>query len=425
VRPIAYDILRLFIGPWSPTPRGIDRVDLAYAQHLFEHWPADIAGVMPTPWGVRLYDRALVLRGLGRLAQIWGETGETDGLSAIEARLRGGTADPPPARRHGSPVSRQWSMIRTTGVPLGRAVRQVPHDAIYLNIGQLGWAAPFAMGWLARRPDIASVLMLHDAIPIEHPELVSRSGAAAHRQMMRVAARRIDGLITSTEAARQSVLRELAARGAGAPRSLTLPLPLAPGFLVSDPPDPGLAALNYFVVCGALEPRKNHLFLLAVWRRLIERLGEAAPKLVIVGSPAQGAEPVLAALPALSPHVIHVRGLATPSLRRLIRSARALLMPSLAEGFGLPVQEALALGTPVIASDLPAHREIGGDLVLLLPPDRADLWLNAVLAPPPARGVYQPMLAERYFETVDDWLGGFSHLQQNQDCGRNASLTRS
>ena len=64
---LVYDIFRLFIGPWSATPRGIDRIDLAYAQHLFNHWPDTISGVMPTPWGVRLYDRALVLRGLERL----------------------------------------------------------------------------------------------------------------------------------------------------------------------------------------------------------------------------------------------------------------------------------------------------------------------------------------------------------------------
>jgi glycosyltransferase involved in cell wall biosynthesis len=53
-------------------------------------------------------------------------------------------------------------------------------------------------------------------------------------------------------------------------------------------------------------------------------------------------------------------------------------MPSLAEGFGLPVIEALAVGTPVIASDLPAHREIAGDLAVYRDPTDAAGWLTNI-----------------------------------------------
>ena len=53
---------------------------------------------------------------------------------------------------------------------------------------------------------------------------------------------------------------------------------------------------------------------------------------------------------------------ATPNWQRLLTRARALLMPSFAEGFGMPVIEALQLGTPVIATDLPVFREIAGDI---------------------------------------------------------------
>ena len=421
---LVYDIFRLFIGPWSATPRGIDRIDLAYAQHLFNNWPDEIAGVMPTPWGVRLYDRALVLRGLKRLADIWGEH-EADGedlvLTAIKARLRGETPRALPPRTRTSPIARQWRMIQTTGIPLGRPVTRVPRGALYLNVGQLGWAAPLAMGWLRHRPDVQTILMLHDAIPIERPDLVSSSGAAAHRQMMKIASRRIDGLITTTLAAQTSTLRELAARGATPRRRVNLPLPIAPGFLVQDPPDDELRALNYFVICGAIEPRKNHALLLEVWRRLIARWGEAAPKLIVAGATAQGAAPVLAEMSSMPGQVIHATGLSTQGLRRLIRSAQALLMPSFAEGFGLPVQEALALGTPVIASDIPAHCEIAGGLARLLPPDDQTRWIDAILAPP-SPPIYHPMQAGAYFDAVDQWLAGFSHLQQNEDCGAKSSL---
>ena len=60
-------------------------------------------------------------------------------------------------------------------------------------------------------------------------------------------------------------------------------------------------------------------------------------------------------------------------------NARAVLMPSLAEGFGLPVIEALAVGTPVLASDLMVHREVGQDFVIYLDPADDVAWFDAIL----------------------------------------------
>src|ERR1700736_411386 len=71
--PIAFDTVQLLLGSLAVTPRGIDRVDLRYARFFLETWPADCAGTLPTPWGVRWYDRQRVLRGLGRLEELWHE----------------------------------------------------------------------------------------------------------------------------------------------------------------------------------------------------------------------------------------------------------------------------------------------------------------------------------------------------------------
>jgi glycosyltransferase involved in cell wall biosynthesis len=104
--------------------------------------------------------------------------------------------------------------------------------------------------------------------------------------------------------------------------------------------------------------------ILRLWRELIAKQGNAAPKLVLVGARGwknRDAVDLLDGCALLKNHVLEVSGLATPSLKRVMKGARALLMPSFGEGYGLPLAEALALGTPVIASDIPVFREIAGD----------------------------------------------------------------
>jgi glycosyltransferase involved in cell wall biosynthesis len=139
----------------------------------------------------------------------------------------------------------------------------------------------------------------------------------------------------------------------------------------SGEPDLALAGLPYFVICSTIEPRKNHLLILQEWRELVQREGAGAPKLVIVGGRGWKFEAVAALLdrsPVLRGHVIEVSGLTTPSLKQLLDGARALLMPSFAEGYGLPVVEALSAGVPVIASDIPVFRKNAGTALSLSGP---------------------------------------------------------
>jgi glycosyltransferase involved in cell wall biosynthesis len=121
----------------------------------------------------------------------------------------------------------------------------------------------------------------------------------------------------------------------------------------------------YFVVLGTIEPRKNHLLLLALWRHLAKQLGEKTPQLVVVGRRGWECEQVVDMLErckAIHLHLLEVNNATDEQVVSLLKGARALLMPSYAEGFGMPVQEALALGTPVISSPLPAIREFAGEI---------------------------------------------------------------
>jgi glycosyltransferase involved in cell wall biosynthesis len=137
----------------------------------------------------------------------------------------------------------------------------------------------------------------------------------------------------------------------------------------------------HFLTVGTIEGRKNHELLLKVWRKLIADLREDAPELLIIGRRGWKAEHVfdqLDDLRELEGKVHELGSCSDDELGGWMRSARALLMPSFAEGFGLPVVEALQVGTPVIASNLPVFREIAGDIPLYLDACDEAAWVHAV-----------------------------------------------
>ena len=186
----------------------------------------------------------------------------------------------------------------------------------------------------------------------------------------------------TTAHARETVSKALAGEGRPTIRTLSISLPLAEAFDLAPQPEPLLESIPYFVVCGAIEPRKNHLFLLKVWQTLCQSL-ESAPHLVIVGSPWWRGRSILdqiSSCAATRGKIHHAAGLSTAALKPLVAGSLGLLTPSLTEGFGLPIVEALHLGTPVVASDIPAHREVVGDRGVLVDPNDVEAWRSAICA---------------------------------------------
>jgi glycosyltransferase involved in cell wall biosynthesis len=348
----------------------------------------------PSPGGVGRYAARLAaaLAGLGvELAPVVARHSEDEARVAWEEAGLAGTV-PPPLRL------------------------LLPRPLLYDSWHLLGWPPIGGNADLVHAPSLAVppkggqplVVSIHDAAPWVWPETFGWRGKWFHATGARAAAKRADLVLTGTHAAAEELEEHL-----HLPPSLVEVVPYGVGPPV--PPDPtalrrfGLTGQCYVLWVGSLEPRKGVSTLVEAVGKLSSRRQSArlegpspaprerppAPGHALEAreerTPAPGeGQPALQlvlagyagwkAAPPAAPFVRRLGRLADAELQALYAGAAAFAFPSLHEGFGLPVLEAMAAGAPVVASDIPALREVAGDAALLVPAGDAGKWAEAIEA---------------------------------------------
>ncbi len=292
-----------------------------------------------------------------------------------------------------APRSRARLLLAAPRLLMNSAPVETMNGLTYLNVGQTDFDLPQHFEWKARH-SLKGVYFIHDLIPIRHPEYSRPYAINRCLGRVRSALRHADHIVVSTHVVAQDLQRFAKEEGLPEPNPNVAPLG------VDSPPErprpDSVLGAPYFLCIGTIEPRKNHALLLKVWQLLAASIGDRAPKLVIVGQPGPMTGGLLDTLetdPALRSLVIWRRNCADGELTELISGAEAVLFPSLAEGYGLPLIEALADGIPVIASDIPAFREIGQGQPTLLDPRDPEAWRKAIterLAPMAGNAVCAP-----------------------------------
>ncbi|CAO4135735.1 glycosyltransferase family 4 protein [Methylorubrum extorquens] len=429
---LAIDLTRLITRLRHASPTGIDRVDLAYARHILSQGAEGTRfGLVSTAYGPRVLDRATARGIVEAVAAGWVEdvVAEADPVFQALAASLAGDAHPLPkaARRRAEGGLDRRRLQAETGLRVLRSggIERLPEGTIYLHTSHLRLDRPERFDWLYTRRDVRPVFFVHDLIPISHPEYGRPGEAERHAIRMETVARHAAHVLVNSGDVGARFTDYARQRGLGPKPVTVVPLGVEPVFSsgVGEAGLPELARPT-FLVCGTIEPRKNHLLLLNLWRDLVERsaaeTGAATPRLVLVGRRGWEIENVADMLDrceAIRPHVSEVVGLSTHGLARLMRGATALLMPSFIEGYGLPVVEAAASGLPVVASDIPVHREIGGGFAHFLDPLDGPGWTAAVraLSEPGSRlrtelagrlAAYEPPSWTAHFERVDAALAG-------------------
>lgn len=354
---IILDISRLISRVRYSTPSGVDRVEMAYARGLLAHYGDDLAFAAVHPTG--LYGR---LSRVSTLAY----------LDELERRW---------AREDGNPRQRSLiSVLPWLASLLPKRAVPTSESAIYVQASPHHLTHTSKVRRVLARERARFLCLIHDLIPIEYPEYARPAGDRQHRQRMATVAGLADSVIVNSTATGESFKPwiEQSARKIDLHVALLGTEPLA----AADPLIEG-DERPYFVCIGTIEPRKNHLLLLNLWRHLAETLPtENVPRLVVIGRRGWENEQVIDMLercPALKGHVEEFNGCSDLRLAVLLRGARALLMPSFAEGYGMPVAEALSVGTPVLCSDIPALREVGREAPDYLDPLDGPGWKAMIL----------------------------------------------
>lgn len=227
---------------------------------------------------------------------------------------------------------------------------------------------------LALPDSVRTVVTLHDLVGFLAPETMTTMGRGLETWLTPRSIRKADAVIVDAS----STLDDLnSVLGYGADKSSVIPLGVtaAPG--LEDLPRP--LEQDYFLFVGTLEPRKNLL-------RLLQAFGAQAPKLpgvqlVLAGAGGWGKQDLEHTLCQLGiqDRVILTGRLDEASLHRYYRHALALVLPSLYEGFGLPLLEAMQYGVPVVTSNCSSMPEVAGEGGLLVDPRDVDSIAGAML----------------------------------------------
>jgi len=227
------------------------------------------------------------------------------------------------------------------------------------------------------------VVTVHDAAPLLYPEAFTARGRWFHERGLKAAARRADLVIAVSRAGAEEIAEHT---DISAERIRVVPNGVDAVEVTQDQVRAavaswGLAGAPYVLWVGSLEPRKNVGVLVEAFAQAVEEA--ALPhRLALVGPAGWRDDDLIAPGPRarLAGRLRLLGPVGERDLAALYTGADLFAFPSRHEGFGLPVLEAMAQGTPVICADIAALREVAGGAAKLVSPEDVGGWAQAIIA---------------------------------------------
>ncbi|MBD1861398.1 MULTISPECIES: glycosyltransferase family 1 protein [Trichocoleus] len=242
---------------------------------------------------------------------------------------------------------------------------------IYQNLGSKLLFSPVPESPISK--SCRAIVTIHDLIPLHFPQWFSSAQKLYCRYYIPAVLRQVEQIICNSQATAQDVVDFF---GISAKKVIAIPL----AYDASNFHDLHLPGKNYFLYLGRHNPHKNPQRLIAAFAALPNC---SDYELWLAGPTDPRYTPALQTQIAelnLQQQVKFLDYVPYAELPRLLNQAIALVFPSLWEGFGLPVLEAMACGTPVITSDLASLPEVAGDAAVLVNPYRVAELTQAMQA---------------------------------------------
>lgn len=240
------------------------------------------------------------------------------------------------------------------------------------------WGAHFLLPVLLRS-NISTVVTTYDLVAFRYPRTMQWRNLLALRVLLPPSLARADHIMVISHATGHDLQRYF---GVAADRITVVPPGVAPTLVRVEPEDARTRVARtlavekpYLLTVGTLEPRKNLVTAIRAFAAL--SAGVRRENLLVVAGAAgwRNSSLYAEAAPLVAEGTLRFLGYVPDAeLPALYSGARALCFPSLYEGFGIPVIEAMVCGTSVLASDIPVLREVAADAAVYLPPEDVSAW---------------------------------------------------
>jgi len=271
-------------------------------------------------------------------------------------------------------------------LPKGTNVESINFpQKIYAKLAYYGIAFPFDL--TLRKTDVTifpnyalwptikskkNVVTIHDLSFLKYPDVVEAKNLAYLQRIVPYAVKNADLILTVSESVKHELIEEYSVEGS---RIHVTPIPPTESYFVPSNRDVhtrySIPTKKYILFASTIEPRKNLGALLDAYGLLPKDLRDTY-SLVIAGGVGWNSEDIqnkLASMRKKHKNIVQTGYYDQADAAALYQQASVFVMPSFYEGFGMPLLEAMAGGTPTIASDIPVLREVGGDASIYFPPD--------------------------------------------------------
>lgn len=263
----------------------------------------------------------------------------------------------------------------SSGTPYGSDAPQIltpediPADAVFFDIDS-AWNMPMQRGWLfpkLKARGVTIVPHLYDLIPVTEPQYFHAQTMRQFLSWVTAVLQYADVIICNAEATKAALHTLCNTLDMQPPACTVVPLGADFAQKMTDPADADeellakLPQYRYLLMVGTIEPRKNHRLLLDA----VPQLAKRGIKVVFAGRIGWNMEQFakeMARHPQNGTDFFFAEGPSDATIQALYRNALAVAFPTKNEGFGLPIVEAYLNGTPVLASNIPVLREVGGAL---------------------------------------------------------------